>query len=285
MHNYPEIPSSAPYMLGLQNNEAESLTGVKAFSGTGITGAALGENATGIRSALDATAKRELGILRRLANGMKQIGRKVIAMNAVFLDETEVVRITEEEFIEVRRDDLAGNIDLSLTISTAEADNDKAEQLAFMLQTMGPNQDPGMTKIIQSELFRLRKMPDLAKRIEEYEPPPPDPILVEKAQLENEMMKAEITKLESEAQENLANAHWDEAKSITEQAKARQLGSDADMKDLDFVEQETGTKQERDLQKAGAQANANRAMKADEHQYKMREELLKQAAPKTTTKV
>jgi len=32
MHTYPEIPQSAGLMLQLQNNEAESLTGVKAFS-------------------------------------------------------------------------------------------------------------------------------------------------------------------------------------------------------------------------------------------------------------
>ena len=273
MHTYPEIPQSAQYMINMQNSEAESLTGVKAFN-TGISGEALGSTATGIRSALDATSKRELGILRRLADGVKQVGRKFIAMNAEFMEEGEVIRITNDKFVPVRMDDMAGNFDLTLTISTAEADNDKAKELAFMLQTMGPNQDPQVTQMIQADIARLRKMPDLAQRIENYKPQP-DPLAVKKMQLEIALLEAQVNTEQTKAPENMAGAQLDQAKSITEQAKARQLGSDADMKDLDFVEQETGTKQERELQKATAQANANRLMKADEHVYKMAEEAAK----------
>lgn len=273
MHTFPEIPRSAEFILGQQNAEAESLTGVKAFN-SGITGAALGDNATGIRSALDATSKRELGILRRLAEGIKQIGRKMIAMNAEFLEEGEVVRVTNDEFVPIRVDDLAGNFDLSLSISTAEADNDKAKELAFMLQTMGPNQDAELTKMIQVDIARLRKMPALAKRIEDYKPQP-DPMQVKKVQLEIALLEAQVQTEKSKGPENQANAILDQAKAITEQAKARQLGSDADIKDLEFVEQETGTNHVRDMDKATAQANANRLMKADEHVYKMAEEAAK----------
>ena len=84
------------------------MTGVKAYGNTGISGEALGKVATGVRGALDAASKRELGILRRLAKGMTEIGRKIIAMNAIFLSDEEVIRVTNEEFITVKRDDLAG---------------------------------------------------------------------------------------------------------------------------------------------------------------------------------
>ena len=40
-HQYPEIPNSVGLMLTLQNNEAESITGVKPYSG-GMSGDALG---------------------------------------------------------------------------------------------------------------------------------------------------------------------------------------------------------------------------------------------------
>lgn len=247
MHVYPEIPQSAPLMLQMQNNEAESLTGVKAFSsGAGLTGAALGDSVGGIKSALDATAKRELGILRRLAEGVKQIGRKIIAMNAEFLSEEEVVRVTNDEFVTVRRDDLAGNFDLRLSISTAEADNDKAQELAFMLQTMGPNQDPEITKMIQVDIARLRKMPALAKQIEDYQPQP-DPIAQEKAMLELELLKAQIYNEKAKGNENNANAQLDQAKAETEGAKIRNLESDSDQKDLDFVEQESGVNRQHDM--------------------------------------
>jgi hypothetical protein len=255
MHTYPEIPNSAQVMLQLQNQEAESLTGVKSFN-SGISGQSLGDVAAGVRGALDAASKRELGILRRLADGMVQIGRKIIAMNAEFLEEEEVVRVTNEEFVAVRRDDLPGNYDLKLSISTAEEDNQKAQELSFMLQTVGPNTDPKITFMIMADIARLRKMPDLAKRLEEYEPQP-DPLAQEKAMLEIELLKAQIAKTQAEAIENQAEAHLDQAKAVTEQAKASNLQSDTDIKNLDFVEQESGVKQERELQKQGEQAKSN----------------------------
>ena len=135
MDTYPEIPQSALNMLNLQNNEAESLTGVKAFN-SGISGAALGNTATGIRSALDAASKRELGILRRLADGINQIGRKIISMNSEFLSDEEIVRVTNEEFVAINREDLGGMYDIKLNISTAEADNEKAQEMQYRADTV-----------------------------------------------------------------------------------------------------------------------------------------------------
>lgn len=259
MHKYPEIPNSAQFMLQLQNNEAESLTGVKAFS-SGISGSALGNTATGVRSALDATSKRDLDILRRLAAGLEEIGRKIIAMNALFLSEEETIRITNEEFVKIRRDDLKGHFDLRLTISTAEVDNQKAEELAYMLQTLGNSVDFGITRLILADIAKLRKMPTLAKQIERYEPQP-DPIAEEMRQLELEKLKAEIAKLYADAGKKEAETQMTPYKADTELAKQRHLNSVADKTDLDFVEQETGTKQERDLQKHRAQAEANKELK------------------------
>ena len=266
MHTYPEIPMSAQFMLQLQNQEAESLTGVRSFN-QGISSSSLGDVAAGIRGALDAASKRELGILRRLSAGMIKIGRKLISMNAEFLSETEVVRITEEQFVPVRRDDLAGNFDLELSISTAEEDNNKAQELAFMLQTMGNNMDPSMSQMILADIARLRKMPDLAKRIEEYQPQP-DPIEQQMKELALKKLQAEVAELQARAQKAQADAQLSVAKITTEGAKASQLQSDADLKDLDFVEQEAGVKQARELEKQGEQARSQAAMKVLEHNLK-----------------
>lgn len=238
MHKYPEIPKSAEVMLNMQNADAESMSGVKAFN-NGISGQALGDTATGIRSALDATSKRELGILRRLAEGVTEIGRKIVSMNAEFLEEEEVVRITNEEFVTVRRDDLEGNFDLGLSISTAEADNEKASNLSFMLQTLGNNVDPGITNIVLGDIATLHKMPELAKRLSEYKPEP-DPMAVEKAQLENMLLKAQIFNEEAKGKENTVDIDLKRAKTETEKGKARSLHSDSDKKDLDYLEQGSG---------------------------------------------
>lgn len=262
MHTYPEIPASAQFMLQLQNMEAESLTGVKAFS-QGVSGQSLGDVAAGVRGALDASSKRELEILRRLSNGVIDIGKKIIAMNQVFLSEEEVLRITDEEFVEIRRDDLQGSFDLKLSISTAEEDNNKAQELAFMLQTMGNNMDPEMSKMILSDIARLRKMPDLAKRIEQYQPQP-DPLMQKKAELEIALLEAQVANEQALAQLNASKVG-------TEQAKQSNLQSDTDQKNLDFVEQESGVKQERDLQQHGEQARSQLKLKLLDHELKKRE--------------
>ena len=265
MHTYPEIPNSAQFMLQLQNLDAESLTGVKSWT-QGVSGAGLGDVAAGVRGALDASSKRELGILRRLSNGMIKIGRKLISMNAEFLSDQEVIRVTNEEFVTVRRDDLAGSFDLKLSISTAEEDNNKAEQLAFILQTVGPNSDPEMAKMILSDICRLRKMPDLAQKISAYKPEP-DPIAQKLQELEIAKLEAEIAVLQASTQETLAKAGLVEAKTGTEGAKAENLSADTDNKTLNFVEQESGVTQERNLESQGAQAKAQGQLKVIDHQF------------------
>lgn len=263
MHTYPEIPASAQFMLQLQQMEAESMTGVKAYS-QGVSGQSLGDVAAGVRGALDAASKRELGILRRLSNGIVKIGRKLIAMNAEFLSEKEVIRITNDEFAVIRKDDLPGNFDLKLSISTAEEDNNKAEQLAFLLQTVGPNGDPDLMKLILGDIARLRKMPDLAHRIETFEPQP-NALAEEKAMLELELLKAQIAKENAIALSHQANAQLDVARAGTESVKAGNIQSDTDLKNLNFVEQESGVTQERAKELHGEQARSQMNLKAFEH--------------------
>lgn len=256
---FPELPRSAEYMIQSNQLEAESLTGVKAFS-NGIGSQALGDTATGIRGALDAASKRELGILRRLSAGVVKIGRKIVGMNALFLDDDDVVRVTNEQFVSIRRDDLMGEFDLVLTISTAEEDNAKAQELAFMFQTLGPNVDWGITAMILGDIAELRKMPDLAKKIRDYQPQP-DPVAEQKAQLELMLLQAQIATEQARAASFGAGANLSTVKQGTEVAKANHLNAAADLQNLNFVEQESGVQQERDLQKMWTQADAQTRMK------------------------
>lgn len=240
-HKFPEIPQSAMLMLNLQNQEAEALSGVKSFSG-GISGTAFGDVARGIQSALDAAAKREMAILRRLAKGMSEIGTKIIAMNAEFLSEEEVVRVTNSEFVRIRREDLKGNFDLKVDISTAEVDNSKAQDLGFMLQTMGPNMDPTISMKVLGEIARLKRMPVLAHELNTWQPQP-DP-------LEEKRKELEIQKLQFELEEL-------QAKAALNRAKAQAELSNIDQKRLDYVEQETGTAHARNMEEHQAQAKGN----------------------------
>lgn len=260
MHTYPEIPNSAMNMLQLTQQEAESMTGVKAYN-QGIASGSLGDVAAGIRGALDAASKRELGILRRLSAGLATVARKFTSMNAEFLSEEEVVRITNDQFVTIRRDDLAGKFDLELGISTAEEDNNKAQELAFMLQTIGNNMGQDLVQMIMGDIARLRKMPDLAHKIESYKPAP-DPVQEMMQQLEIQRMQLEVAEIQAKIQKLQTAAELD-------MARASDLGASSDLKSLDFVEQESGVKQERDLQKQGEQARAQAQTKVIDHELQM----------------
>lgn len=240
-HKYPELPQSALMMLNLQNQEAEALTGVKSFGG-GISGESYGDVAAGIRGVLDAASKREMAILRRLAKGIADVGYKIIKMNAVFLSDKEVVRVTNTEFVEIKRDDLAGDFDLEVDISTAEIDDSKAKDLSFMLQTIGPNAGQELMLTVLAEIADLKRMPDLAQKLRTYKPEP-TPEQQEMAKLEVEEKRALVAKINSEAALN--------------EAKAAEAMAKKDAIDLNYVEQDTGTKHARDMEKQKAQAEGN----------------------------
>lgn len=243
-HKYPEIPQSAMLMLQLQNQEAESLTGVKAFSG-GMSGNAYGDVVAGIKGMLDAAAKREMAILRRVAKGVSEIGKKILMMNGVFLGDTEVVRITNEKFVTVNRDDLRGQFDCIVDISTYEVDNAKAQDLGFMLQTLGPNMDPQISMEILAQIAELKRMPELAHKLRNWQPKP-DPVqqqlqelAVQKAQMEVAELQAKVGLLQAQSQAAMATAG---------------------LKNLDKLEQETGVKHQRELDQMGEQGRANRKL-------------------------
>jgi hypothetical protein len=240
-HKFPEIPASALNMLTIQNQEAEAISGVKAFSG-GLSSEAYGDVAAGMRSMLDAAGKREMSIMRRLGQGMEEIGRKIIAMNGVFLSEEEFVQVTNEEFVQISREDLAGEFNTKVDIATSEVDANRASDLGFLLQTMGPTLPFDIVKMILIEILRLKRMPHVARALEKYTPQP-DPLDQAKKELEIAELQAKTSELQARAAMN--------------QAKARAIASEADLKDLDFLEQETGTKHARDMEKIQTQAESN----------------------------
>lgn len=247
-HQFPQIPQSALEMIAINAQEAGSLTGVQTFN-EGVNGEAYGQVAAGVRGVLAASSKRETSILRRLAKVVAEVGTKISQMNMAFLSEEEVIRVTNEKFEVVRRDEIQGRYDIIVDVSSAEADAAKSQKLAFMLQTIGPSVDFSVTKIIMAEIAYLDGMDELAHSIEAYEPQPnPMAVAIQEAELAE--LQAKAAKLQADAEETLARAEY-------YRAAARNMGSKADQADLDFVEQETGTKHARDMQKIQSQAESN----------------------------
>lgn len=244
--SYNQIPGSAFDMLGMQNNEIEAQTGVKSFSG-GITGSALGNTATGAKGALDATSVRRTALVRNIAENMvKPLMRKWLAYFGEFMEPEEVIRVTNTEFVPIRRDDLMGRLDIEITISTAEDNAARSEQYSFLLQTLGNNLPFEMTQKVLAKIAKLARDPELEKDIKDYKQEP-DPAMeqmkqieLERAQLENDKIRAEITRDQARALEDRVDAEVKSAKAESERARARKLNSEADMTDLNYLDKDHG---------------------------------------------
>lgn len=269
------IPQSVFNIIEMQTNDAESLTGTKSFSG-GIGSQALGSVAAGIRSAMDATSKRELSILRRLNQLFNDMARLTIANNQAFLDEEEIIRISNG-YTKIRRDDLAGEFDLIVDVSTPEKDNETAEKLFKLMQTNAATMDPKLAGLHYVKLADLWKLPDLARKVEEFvnTPKTPDPrqeeILnneLEASRLKLRMMQKEMEEIDSRIHERISRSLENDvdmrnknAQALFKEEQARNLRSKTDMIDKEYLDDISGEKQRKILEQEEFKINAKKAEK------------------------
>ena len=262
--HFNEFPSSTFNMLQMLNAEAESITGVKNFY-QGMHSNSLASTATATTAIMDSAAARRLNIVRNISENMvKPILRKWLAYDAEFLDEETQYRITNEEFIWLKRDDLGARIDIDLAISTSEDNRATASELSFILQTIGPSEDPNIRKMIIADICDLYKKPELAKNIREYQPEP-DPLNQRLQQLQIELLEAQIANERAKGGRAEIDSKLKEAKTQVELAKAENISSNTDSNDLDYLQKFYGVNEK------AKQANALE-MEAAKHQFNMDKE-------------
>jgi len=265
---YNAIPPSVFSVMEQNNNETESMLGVKAFTG-GIAGASLGSTARAASGVLDAVSVRRLDIVRNIAeNLINPLMRKWMSYNSEFLNEQDVVRITNAEYVPVKSDDLAGEIDIAIEVSTAEDNSAKAQELSFLLQTLGPEMDPQMRQMLMGQIAKLHRMPDLAKSLEEFQPQP-DPFAEKMKELEIQKTEVEIFERQTRAEENKVDMVNKQTQAMLNRAKTRELLSNTDLKDLDFTQQADGTKHAQDMEKQDSQQRSQERQKVQDNITKL----------------
>ena len=185
-------------------------------------------------------------------------------MNAMLLTEDDVIRLTNDIYIPVDPDNLNGDFDLKIDISTAEEDAAKVQDLAFLLQTGQGSFPFDFTKKILAEIARLKKLPDLAKFIESYTPEP-DPVEQQKAQLELRKMELENMKIEAEIAEIANKARVNDAEVEVRNQRAGKLQSDTDNGNLKFFRSSEGIDHQENIDKIAANARAQREKADSDH--------------------
>ena len=254
--SYGQLPSSVFNFLQMIDSESTQLTGVNTFGQQQTTDRLGNDNHS--KGVLDGGNLRKLQIVKSIAeNLVKPLLRKWLEYSAELLEAEQIFRVTGGEHFElIKRDDLYGQIDIDLSISTNEDNAIRTNQLAFLLQTIGPNEDPNIRKMIMSEIMKLHRMPELAARIENYEPQP-DPLLVAQQQLMIEKLRAEIAELQANAGKIEQDGILKSAKAQNEGARAEQTQAQTDKINLDFIQQQRGMKEQADMMKLQAQLESN----------------------------
>ena len=254
--SYGQLPSSVFNFLQMIDSESTQLTGVNTFGQQQTTDRLGSDNHS--KGVLDGGNLRKLQIVKSIAeNLVKPLLRKWLEYSAELLEAEQIFRVTGGEHFElIKRDDLYGQIDIDLSISTNEDNAIRTNQLAFLLQTIGPNEDPNIRKMIMSEIMKLHRMPELAARIENYEPQP-DPLLVAQQQLMIEKLRAEIAELQANAGKIEQDGILKSAKAQNEGARAEQTKAQTDKINLDFIQQQRGMKEQVDMMKLQAQLESN----------------------------
>lgn len=243
---------STPFdVINWQEKKAAEVTGTKGFNGG--PGGKLGGDSRQ-KDSMDPAAKRELSILRRIAAMLVDMARMTISMNQVFLSEEEIVRITGDEFVTIRRDDLEGFFDLSVEISTPEKDEDQANKIMKLMQTNAANMDPEISKMHYTKMAELWKLPDLAEAVSSYQPQP-DPkqqellmLQIEEAKLKNAVLMKQLEDIDSKIFERLsrteenksADIEMKRAKAAQATATAEKLSAETDVIDQQFLRTHTG---------------------------------------------
>ena len=266
------IPNDVLNFYNLVDQEIQTLSGTRP---SGPTSGSSSMDSKRVTDGMDSAARRETDISRNFKeNFLVPILRKWYSMDAEWMEEDQIIRITDTEFIAIKPDDLQGRIDISMDISTREVENEKSNNLSFMLQTMAQSLPFDLTKILLAEQASLKGMPDLAKKIEEFQPQP-DPMQQQMQQLEMQKLQSEINERNSRVGENQVDSRLKSAKAVNEEAKARKAHSDADMVDLDFLRKQDGQDLKEEMFKSGVDNRRKDVDAKNQALLKAQEETLK----------
>jgi len=205
--NFNQMPQTIFNMFEMIQRDNESLSGIS-NAAQGLDSRAL-STATSANIVASMGQKRMMEIVRRYSELIKELMRKWISYNKVYLTDKEVIRISGK-FIEFTTDDIDGAFDIDINVGVDGIEESKANQITMLMQQisgLAGTVDPSTLHKLLAKLADIWGFADVAAELEAYEPPPPNPMQEQMAQLEMEKLKAEIDKLKSEAHENMSDAN------------------------------------------------------------------------------
>ncbi len=223
--DFNQTPPTVFALFEMIQKDNEALSGIS-NAAQGLDTRAL-STATSANIAASMGQKRMMEIVRRYSELIKELMRKWISYNKVYLSPQEVIRVSGN-YIEFTPDDIDGSYDIDINVGVDGIEESKANQITMLMQQIGNLAGTVNPKTLHSLLAKLADIwgfVDVAAELEAYEAPPPDPAVSQKVALELEKLQAEIDKIKSETHENMADAN---NKNVTTKLRANGLTEDTD---------------------------------------------------------
>lgn len=149
------VNNSVVNFMGVVKEIGEQRTGVSKIFKT--VGDPHNQTASGQYAALNQANSRIRKMAKIMAEGLKDVFRGMILMNKKFMTDEQVVRITNERFIELKPDDLEGRYDIDVNVLIGA--NSKQQQVNNMMQllSIGAQMQPLMPILDGDNLSEMWK--------------------------------------------------------------------------------------------------------------------------------
>lgn len=256
---FPQVnPSTMVYMQQI-NADSDALTGIKSFN-EGISGNALGQTAAGVQGVLSATSLREASIVGRLESMLAQIAKRIMQLNILYLDAKKIIQLAGLDGLMIKANPNP-LIDVKLDITNQAEDAMKAQELSFMLQTLGQSLPPQLVKETLMEIAELRNMNKFYNSLVNFEMTPPEPSEAQKEieRLQTELLKAQIGEIQARATKGMADSELAKVKVQSESAKAGKTSAETDKITVETDRLTTGQDTEDKIRIISAQGESNAA--------------------------
>ena len=236
LHEYPPLTDTPFQIMNFFDQNAQNLTGIRPLHNTMAEG-----SATSARGVLDAISVRESYILSDIKNGIKKTGYFIAELNAMILSDSKL-----EEYLGSDKEKIAlfreadGWRQIDIEVLTLAYRNMLLQNLSFLYQTTAQSASADERKLIQAEIAMLSNRTRLANMLMNVQPTPQE---MEMQQLEIDIRKAELEKINAEidnikarAGENEIDQRLKTAKAMNEETKAKLNVSNADKIDSEFIQ-------------------------------------------------
>lgn len=206
--SYNEIPATIFNLMEIIQQDSENLSGINRHDPS-ISSQFLNSTATGASIVSSVSQKRMMEIIRRYSEGLREVFRKWISYNKVYLDEQKVIRIGNE-FVPFTKDDISGEFDIDIIVGTEGVDENKANQITMLMQqigALGGVVPPQVISGLLSKLADIWNFPDIAETLRNVQPPQPDQNQIAQMQAEYDNISADTKLKEAKAIETMSKAN------------------------------------------------------------------------------